>query len=104
MLWDHAAIAEAAGLVDRAARMHRPGPYQLRAAIVACHAEASSWEETDWLQVLLLYDALVAQLPSAVVALDRPIAHGQALGLTANPAERALLEQCLTQATRRQDP
>jgi predicted RNA polymerase sigma factor len=90
--------------VDRAARMHRPGPYQLRAAIVACHAEASSWEETDWLQVLLLYDALVAQLPSAVVALDRPIAHGQALGLTANPAERALLEQRLTQATRRQDP
>jgi predicted RNA polymerase sigma factor len=47
-LWDGEAIAEATGLLTRAARRHRPGPYQLQAAIVACHAEAAPWEDTDW--------------------------------------------------------
>jgi RNA polymerase sigma factor (sigma-70 family) len=72
--WDHEAIAEAANLVVRAARMRRPGPYQLQAAIAACHAEASSWEETDWLQVLLLYDALLRSEPSPVYRLHRAVA------------------------------
>jgi predicted RNA polymerase sigma factor len=62
--WNHAEIAAAAELVVRAARLRRPGPYQIQAAIVACHAEASSWDATDWAQILLLYDALLCQLPS----------------------------------------
>src|SRR5215831_3297415 len=56
--WDRTEIAAAADLVVRASRTRRPGPYQIQAAIVACHAEAPSWEQTDWVQILLLYDAL----------------------------------------------
>jgi predicted RNA polymerase sigma factor len=123
--------------------MRHPGPYQIQADIVACHAEAPSWEATDWLQILPLYDTLEQYSPSPVTALNRAIAlshvrgpqaaldevdHLQdalgkyhlyhatraellrelgraeearradeaALGLTANPAERALLEQRLS--------
>ena len=126
----------------RASRMRRPGPYQIQAAIVACHAEAPSWEHTDWRQILLLYDALLCHDPSPVARLNRAIAcryvygpataleqidalkealdryhlyhatraellreldritearhaDARALQLTANPAERALLEQRL---------
>ena len=91
--WDHAKIAAAANLVVRAAQLRRPGPYQLQAAIVACHAEAASWETTDWMQILLLYDALICHLPSPVTRLHRAIALGQVLGpraaldrLTPSPA------------------
>src|SRR5438067_13248080 len=73
-LWDHAAIAEASELLVSAARLQRPGPYQLQAAIVACHAEARSWETTDWPQILALYDALLALAPSPVASLNRAIA------------------------------
>src|SRR5205823_13523226 len=52
--WNRTEIAAAADLLVRAARLHRPGPYQVQAAIVACHAEAPSWQATDWLQILLL--------------------------------------------------
>jgi RNA polymerase sigma-70 factor (ECF subfamily) len=72
--WDHRVISEAATLVVRASEMFRPGPYQLQAAIVACHAEAPSWDETDWLQILLLYDALLRRSPSPVSRLNRAIA------------------------------
>jgi RNA polymerase sigma-70 factor (ECF subfamily) len=140
--WDHAAIAAASALIVEAAGLHRPGPYQLQAAIVACHAEAPGWEATDWPQILALYDALLALAPSPVARLNRAIAvryvrgaaaaledvdrlapalrhyrlfHAtraellrdlgrladarladeQALSLTSNRAERALLEQRL---------
>jgi RNA polymerase sigma-70 factor (ECF subfamily) len=123
--------------------MHRSGPYQLQAAIAACHAEARSWGETDWRQIVALYDALLEQMPSPVVELNRAIAkryrdgpaaalpdverlaealdtyylfHAtraellrelgrepeardaltRALELTANPAERALLQKRLS--------
>ena len=78
--WNHAEIAAAADLVVRAAQLRRPGPYQIQAAIVACHAEAPSWDATDWPQILLLYDALVCHLPSPVTRLHRAIALGQMLG------------------------
>jgi RNA polymerase sigma factor (sigma-70 family) len=78
--WNHDEIAAAADLVVRAARLRRPGPYQIQAAIVACHAEAPSWEATDWLQILLLYDALLCHLPSPVTRLHRAIALGRVLG------------------------
>jgi len=78
--WDHAAIAAAADLLVKSAQLRRPGPYQLQAAIVACHAEAPSWEETDWLQIALLYDVLITHLPSPVTMLHRTIALSHVLG------------------------
>jgi RNA polymerase sigma factor (sigma-70 family) len=72
--WDHQAIADAAQLLARAARQRRPGPYQLQAAIVACHAEAETWAATDWEQIVLLYDMLLHLAPSPVARLHRAIA------------------------------
>jgi RNA polymerase sigma factor (sigma-70 family) len=78
--WDRAEIADACALLVRAGRLRRPGPYQLQAAIIACHAEAASWAETDWPQILLLYDALLAHAPSPVIRLHRAIAFGNVFG------------------------
>jgi RNA polymerase sigma factor (sigma-70 family) len=72
--WNREAITEASRLVARAASQRRPGPYQLQAAIVACHAEAERWEGTDWEQIVLLYDMLLALAPSPVTRLHRAIA------------------------------
>ena len=72
--WDAERIASALALLEKAAGLERPGPYQLQAAIAACHAEARSWEETDWAQIVALYDALLAMAPSPVVQLNRAIA------------------------------
>ncbi|MGP3980938.1 DUF6596 domain-containing protein [Streptomyces sp. KR80] len=73
-LWDREAIAEAARLLTGAAMRQRPGPYQLQAAIVACHAEAGCWGDTDWEQIVLLYDMLLHLAPSPVIRLHRAIA------------------------------
>jgi len=78
--WDRAEIGSAVDLLVRAVRMRRPGPYQLQAATVACHAESPSWEATDWLQILLLYDALLRHAPSAVIRLHRAVAASRVLG------------------------
>ena len=78
--WDRAAIADGERLIERAASLHRPGPYQLQAAIAALHATASSWEETDWLQIALLYDELARLAPSPVVRLNQAVAHAQVGG------------------------
>jgi RNA polymerase sigma factor (sigma-70 family) len=86
-LWDRSAIADAAGLLTRAARRHRPGPYQLQAAIVACHAEADRWEDTDWEQIVLLYDMLLHLAPSPVTRLHRAIAVRYVAGPRAAMAE-----------------
>ena len=72
--WNHEAIENATQLLTRAARQHRPGPYQLQAAIVACHAEAETWSDTDWEQILLLYDMLLVLAPSPVTRLQRTVA------------------------------
>src|SRR5258708_36406892 len=85
--WDHAAIADGVALLERAGRMRRSGPYQLQAAIAACHAEAASWEETDWTQIFMLYEGLARVTGSSVVRLNRAIA----LSHVAGPA-RALAE------------
>ena len=85
-LWDHTAIAEAGQLIARAARQRRPGTYQLQAAIVAVHAEAPTWTDTDWEQIVLLYDMLLHLAPSPVTQLHRAIA----LRYTAGP--RAALD------------
>ena len=72
--WDQEAIAEGLRTLDTAALMRRPGPYQLQAAIAAVHAEAPSWETTDWEQVVTLYDALLRSANSPVVRLNRAVA------------------------------
>lgn len=72
--WDRARIAEAIALIEHAGQMRRPGPYQIEAAIAACHAEAPSFEATDWHQIVVLYDMLIVLAPSPVVRLNRAIA------------------------------
>ena len=141
--WDQERIASAIVLLQRAATLPRTGPYQLQAAIAACHAEVQTWGETDWQQIVALYDALLELMPSPVVELNRAIARRyrdgasaalddtdrladaldgyylfhatraellrdlgrepearaaltRALELTANPAERALLQKRLS--------
>jgi RNA polymerase sigma-70 factor (ECF subfamily) len=73
-LWDRAQITEAIVLIERAGHLGRPGPYQIEAAIAACHAEAPSFKATDWQQIVVLYDMLIAIAPSPVVRLNRAIA------------------------------
>ncbi len=72
--WDRAEIAEAMGLLDRALRLGRPGPYQLQAAIAALHAQAETADQTDWPRIAALYAELLAVAPSPVVALNRAVA------------------------------
>jgi RNA polymerase sigma-70 factor (ECF subfamily) len=72
--WDQDLIANATQLLVRAARQQRPGPYQMQAAIVACHAEARHWADTDWEQIVLLYDMLLHLAPSPMARLHRTIA------------------------------
>jgi RNA polymerase sigma factor (sigma-70 family) len=86
-LWDREAIAEAARLLARAASQRRPGPYQLQAAIVACHGEAERFQDTDWEQIVLLYDMLLHLAPSPVARLHRAIALRYASGPRAAMAE-----------------
>jgi RNA polymerase sigma-70 factor (ECF subfamily) len=140
--WDRHAVGDAIRLLEEALEEGPPGPYRLQAAIAACHAEAGSWEATDWRQIGALYTVLVGLLPTPVVRLNRAIALAEvagpapalsevdslsadlsgyhlfhatrgellrrlgrldearvanlfALRLTANPAERALLEERL---------
>jgi RNA polymerase sigma-70 factor (ECF subfamily) len=86
-LWDRAMIDDAIGLLERAGAMGRPGPYQLQAAIAACHAEARRFADTDWAQILVLYDLLVALQPSPIVRLNRAVAVARVLGPAAALAE-----------------
>lgn len=72
--WNWAMIADANRLLERAASLGRPGPYQLQAAIVACHTDAHDWGQTDWEQIVLLYDMLLQLAPSPVTRLHRCIA------------------------------
>jgi RNA polymerase sigma-70 factor (ECF subfamily) len=78
--WDRDLIAEGHGLVRRCLRRNRPGPYQLQAAISAVHTDAPTAADTDWPQVLRLYDQLLVAAPSPVVALNRAVAVAEVLG------------------------
>jgi RNA polymerase sigma factor (sigma-70 family) len=85
--WDAAAIAEAGTLVERGLRMGRPGAYVLQAAIVAVHAGAATYAATDWAEILALYDRLLQQQPTPVVALNRALALAEVAGPEAALAE-----------------
>jgi RNA polymerase sigma-70 factor (ECF subfamily) len=78
--WDRALIQEGQAIVRRCLRRNLPGPYQLQAAINAVHADAATVEETDWSQIVALYDQLLAVAPTPVVALNRAIAIGEVQG------------------------
>lgn len=78
--WDRAAIDQGIGLVREALRHRPPGRFALAAAIAAVHSDASSWPDTDWREIVALYDLLVATWPSPVVALNRAVAVGFADG------------------------
>src|SRR5438105_5558087 len=73
-LWDSTAIAQAVEVLDRAAAMSSPGPYQLQAAIAAVHSAAPSWRETDWQQIVALYDTLLRIADTPIVRLNRAVA------------------------------
>jgi RNA polymerase sigma factor (sigma-70 family) len=79
-LWDRAAIADGVAALDRAGAMGATGPYQIQAAIVAVHSEAASWDDTDWHQIVLLYEALLRQSETPVVRLNRAVALSQLAG------------------------
>jgi len=79
-LWDREAIAAGVRTLDSAALLRRPGPYQVQAAIAAVHAEARSWEATDWEQIVLLYNTLLRISDSPVVRLNRAIAVSHVAG------------------------
>ncbi|MEW2465049.1 DUF6596 domain-containing protein [Streptomyces sp. NPDC046994] len=78
--WDHTEIVEAVGLLDRALRLGRPGPYQLQAGIAALHAQAVRADRTDWPGIAALYTRLLALAPSPVVALNHAVAVAMATG------------------------
>ncbi len=73
-MWDRSLIHEGHALVRRCLQENRPGPYQLQAAIAAVHADATTVSATDWVQIVALYDHLLAVQPTPVVALHRAVA------------------------------
>ena len=84
--WSRPEIEEGTALVERALRQGRVGPYQLQAAISAVHDEAASAADTDWPQILGLYEVLLRVTPSPVVALNRAVALGEVAGPAAGLA------------------
>jgi len=87
--WDRALIAEGVAVLDEALEMRRPGPYQVQAAIAACHATAAGTDSTDWPQIAALYAQLGRLAPSPVVELNRAVAVAMAEGV---PAGLALVD------------
>lgn len=79
-LWNSGQIAEGLSLLEEALARRRPGPYQIQAAIAACHASAATATATDWPQIAGLYGRLAAVTGSPVVELNRAVAVGMAEG------------------------
>jgi RNA polymerase sigma-70 factor, ECF subfamily len=91
--WDASQIAEGTRLLEAALRRGRAGPYQLQAAIAACHSTAPTASDTDWTQVAALYGQLERLVPSAVVRLNRAVAVGMRDGPAAGLALVERLEE-----------
>jgi RNA polymerase sigma-70 factor (ECF subfamily) len=89
-LWDGQRIEEACRVLDRAVRLGHPGPYQVQAAIAACHAQAPNAADTDWREIAALYDRLSEFAPTPVVLLNRAVAVAMA---DAPAAGLALLDE-----------
>ena len=88
-LWNRARIAEGHDLVRRCLRRNQPGPYQIQAAINAVHTDGAA---THWIQILALYDQLLALLPTPIVVLNRAVAVAEVHGPAAALAELAEVE------------
>jgi len=88
-LWDRARIAEGHEMVRRCLRRNQPGPYQIQAAINAVHTDGAA---TDWIQILALYDQLLALMPTPIVVLNRAVAVAEVHGPAAALAELADVE------------
>ncbi len=88
--WDRALIAEGVAVLDQALAMRRGGPYQVQAAIAACHAAAPDTASTDWPQIAALYAELARMAPSPVVDLNRAVAVAMSEGV---PAGLALVDE-----------
>jgi RNA polymerase sigma-70 factor (ECF subfamily) len=84
--WDAALVAEGQGIVRACLRRNQPGPYQLQAAISAVHSDAATAADTDWGQIVALYDQLLARTPNPVVALNRAVAVAEVSGPAAGLA------------------
>ena len=82
-LWDRGLISEGQDLVRACLRRNQPGPYQIQAAIAAVHADALRADDTDWAQILALYDQLTIVQPSDVVALNRAVVLAEIEGAAA---------------------
>ena len=78
--WDRGLIAEGVGILERVLPRGHVGRFQLQAAIAAVHAEAPTWEDTDWLQITMLYEMLERVAPSPAVTLNRAVAVAMTLG------------------------
>lgn len=85
--WDRQAITEGVELLRLALTARPPGRFAILAAIAAVHDESPSWQDTDWWEILGLYDVLVERWPSPVVSLNRAIALGFAAGAAEGLAE-----------------
>jgi RNA polymerase sigma-70 factor (ECF subfamily) len=81
--WDRALVAEGQALVRECLRIGRPGPYQIQAAINAVHADAESAGDTDWPQIVQLYDQLLSLVPTPVASLNRAAAIAEVDGAEA---------------------
>jgi RNA polymerase sigma-70 factor (ECF subfamily) len=92
--WDPAKIAEATAILKSAMQRARPGPYQIQAAIVACHAAAKDAADTEWSQIAALYDRLADFLPSPVVELNRAVA----VAMAGSPADGLAIIDSLAQS------
>ncbi|OZG72328.1 hypothetical protein BTA51_16475 [Hahella sp. CCB-MM4] len=79
-LWHQSQISLGRHLLDKALSLHHPGPYQVQAAIAALHCTATSSEETDWAQILMLYDSLIRFENSAIIQLNRSVALAHVYG------------------------
>jgi RNA polymerase sigma-70 factor (ECF subfamily) len=93
-LWDAAEIGEGTEVLQDALRCGRPGPYQVQAAIAACHATAPAADRTDWPQIAALYGELAELTPTPVVELN----HAVAVGMARGPAAGLPLVQALEAA------
>jgi RNA polymerase sigma-70 factor, ECF subfamily len=92
--WDTASISEGVAVLEGALQHRHPGPYQIQAAIAACHVTATRPADTDWAQIAGLYEQLARYLPTPVVELNRAVAAGMAFG----PAEGLRLVAALEES------
>ncbi|HMI34614.1 MAG TPA: sigma-70 family RNA polymerase sigma factor [Propionibacteriaceae bacterium] len=94
-LWDQPLIRQGHELVRQCIRSGHPGPFQLQAAIQAVHCDAARFEDTDWPQIMTLYDNLYDAMPTAVVAMNRAIALAETAGPQVALAQLDTLERDL---------